>query len=62
MAFSNLASTSRPKPHSKYDFFLSFRGEDTRYKFIDNLYHTLDDKEIATFKADKEIIMGEPTS
>ena len=61
MAFSNLASTSRPKPHPKYDVFLNFRGEDTRYKFIDHLYHTLDDKEITTFNTDKEIIMGEPT-
>uniref|UniRef100_A0A7N2LFI9 ADP-ribosyl cyclase/cyclic ADP-ribose hydrolase n=2 Tax=Quercus lobata TaxID=97700 RepID=A0A7N2LFI9_QUELO len=50
------------KPQPEYDVFLSFRGEDTRCKFTDHLYHALVDKEITTFRDDKELKMGEPIS
>ena len=50
------------KPQPEYDVFLSFRGEDTRCKFTDHLYHALVDKEIITFRDDKELKMGEPIS
>ena len=50
------------KPQPEYDVFLSFRGEDTRFKFTDHLYHALVDKEIITFRDDKELKMGEPIS
>ena len=50
------------KPQPEYDVFLSFRGEDTRYKFTDHLYHALVNKEIITFKDDKELKMGKPIS
>ena len=49
------------KPQSEYDVFLNFRGE-TRCKFTDHLYHALVDKEIITFKDDKELEPGEPIS
>ena len=50
------------KPQLEYDVFLNFRGEDTRYKFTDHLYHALVNKEIITFKDDKELKMGKPIS
>ena len=50
------------KPQPVYDVFLSFRGEDTRYKFTDHLYHALDEKKIITFRDDKELEMGKPIS
>ena len=50
------------KPQPEYDVFLSFRGEDTRYKFTDHLYHALDEKKIITFRDDKELEMGKPIS
>ena len=50
------------KPQPEYDVFLSFRGEDTHYKFTDHLYHALDDKKIITFRDDKELEMGKPIS
>ncbi|RHN40074.1 putative TIR domain, winged helix-turn-helix DNA-binding domain-containing protein [Medicago truncatula] len=43
----------------KYDVFLSFRGEDTRYGFTGNLKKALDDKGVRTFMDDKEIKKGE---
>ena len=36
-----------------YDVFLSFRGEDTRYNFIDHLYDALVGKGIITFRDEK---------
>ena len=50
------------KPQPEYDVFLSFRGEDTRYKFTDHLYHALVDRKIITFRDDKELEMGKPIS
>ena len=41
-----------------YDVFLSFRGEDTRYNFIDHLYNALVGKGIITFR-DDQLMRGE---
>jgi len=43
----------------KYDVFLSFRGEDTRYGFTGNLKKALDDKGVRTFMDDRELQRGE---
>ncbi|KAI9127471.1 hypothetical protein K1719_002030 [Acacia pycnantha] len=48
-------------PATKYDVFLSFRGEDTRYNFASHLYKGLDDAGIHTFM-DHELIKGEQIS
>ncbi|XP_076937010.1 toll/interleukin-1 receptor-like protein [Bidens hawaiensis] len=54
-----MASTSSaPIPH-KYDVFLSFRGEDTRYSFTDHLYEALRKAGITTFRDDNEIQEGQ---
>nr|XP_043633019.1 disease resistance protein Roq1-like [Erigeron canadensis] len=45
-----------------YDVFLSFRGEDTRYNFVDHLFAALDQKGIHTFKDDKMLGGGQPIS
>ncbi|XP_027359418.1 TMV resistance protein N-like [Abrus precatorius] len=42
-----------------YDVFLSFRGSDTRYGFIGNLYKALHDRGIRTFIDDEELQRGE---
>jgi hypothetical protein len=43
----------------RYDVFLSFRGEDTRYGFTGNLKKALDDKGVRTFMDDRELQKGE---
>jgi hypothetical protein len=43
----------------KYDVFLSFRGEDTRYGFTSYLKKALDDKGVRTFMDDVELQKGE---
>jgi len=43
----------------KYDVFLSFRGEDTRYGFTGNLKKALDDNGVRTFIDDKELKKGD---
>ncbi|KAL6183565.1 hypothetical protein ACLB2K_044976 [Fragaria x ananassa] len=56
------ASPSSSSPSSKhwtYDVFLSFRGEDTRLGFTDNLYMTLKEAGINTFLDDTELRRGE---
>ena len=45
-----------------YDVFLSFRGTDTRYKFISHLYTSLENAGIYVFKDDKELSRGEQVS
>ncbi|XP_062020849.1 disease resistance protein RPV1-like [Rosa rugosa] len=45
----------------KYDVFLSFRGEDTRYGFTSHLYHSLVQNGISTFK-DDGLQIGEAVS
>ena len=51
---NNIRATSSSSTHqSKYDVFLSFRGEDTHEGFTRHLYKALDDKGIDTFIGDK---------
>ncbi|XP_076931300.1 disease resistance protein RPV1-like [Bidens hawaiensis] len=52
------ASSSAPI-HYKYDVFLSFRGEDTRYSFTAHLFEALRQAGIATFRDDDEIREGQ---
>ncbi|MED6119979.1 hypothetical protein PIB30_016780 [Stylosanthes scabra] len=56
--FSSIHSFSYNYPW-KYDVFISFRGEDTRYGFTGNLYKALCDKGIHTFFDDNELQSGE---
>ncbi|XVF77495.1 hypothetical protein PTKIN_Ptkin14bG0049000 [Pterospermum kingtungense] len=58
MASLPSSSCSSSSPH-KYEVFLSFRGEDTRKKFTDHLYHALVDKGIVTFRDDPDLKRGE---
>ncbi|KAI3742253.1 hypothetical protein L1987_59933 [Smallanthus sonchifolius] len=53
-----MASTSRPS-HTRYDVFLSFRGEDTRNSFTDHLYSALVRAGLRTFRDDDEIDRGQ---
>ena len=39
----------------KYDVFLSFRGEDTCYKFVGHLYDSLIQNGIITFKDNEKL-------
>ncbi|XP_050372507.1 disease resistance protein RPV1-like [Argentina anserina] len=55
------SSTDHPN-HYKYEVFLSFRGEDTRYGFTDHLHSALDRRGIATFRDDDKLRKGEDIS
>ncbi|CAI9282580.1 unnamed protein product [Lactuca saligna] len=59
-----MASSSTSSIHKsfKYDVFLSFRGEDTRTKFVDHLYHALQQKSIRTYKDNEKIKKGKKIS
>lgn len=61
---SERASSSFPSSTSKweYDVFLSFRGEDTRKGFTNNLYDSLVDQGIRTFMDDCELQKGKSIS
>uniref|UniRef100_A0A7N2MZ71 TIR domain-containing protein n=1 Tax=Quercus lobata TaxID=97700 RepID=A0A7N2MZ71_QUELO len=59
---SSFPSSSSAAARRKYDVFLSFRGEDTRYKFMGHLYEALIQKGIFTFKDDEKLERGEPIS
>ena len=48
-----ISSSSTSVLRWNYDVFLSFRGEDTRYKFTDHLYAALRNRSIRTFRDDK---------
>ncbi|XP_061995441.1 TMV resistance protein N-like isoform X1 [Rosa rugosa] len=52
-----MASTSSRRQW-KYDVFLSFRGEDTRYNFTGHLYSALNRKGILTFRDDAVLEKG----
>ena len=54
------SSSSSSTAQWKYDVFLSFRGEDTRNKFMCHLYEALIQKGIATFKDDQKLEKGKP--
>ena len=56
------SSSSSSAARRKYDVFLSFRGEDTRYKFMGHLYEALIQKGIFTFKDDEKLERGKPIS
>ncbi|KAL8201943.1 hypothetical protein R6Q57_011090 [Mikania cordata] len=54
--------SSKPTRGCTYDVFLSFRGEDTRYTFVDHLYAALVQKGLHVFKDDEMIHKGKPIS
>ncbi|XP_034903991.1 TMV resistance protein N isoform X2 [Populus alba] len=54
--------SSKSRTEGAYDVFLSFRGEDTRKKFIDHLYTALVQAGIHTFRDDNELPRGEEIS
>ncbi|KAL5732609.1 hypothetical protein ACOSQ2_032301 [Xanthoceras sorbifolium] len=49
MALSLIPSSSSSAPQFKYDVFLRFRREDTRYNFTSHLHKALCDKQIEIF-------------
>ncbi|RVW82964.1 Disease resistance-like protein DSC1 [Vitis vinifera] len=61
MASTSSTSTSISTfiPQWKYDVFLSFRGEDTRFNFTDHLYANLIRRGIHTFRDDDSLKRGE---
>ena len=59
LAFPNSSSSIARR---KYDVFLSFRGEDTRYKFMGHLYQALIQKGIVTFKDNEKLERGKSIS
>ncbi|XP_050365005.1 disease resistance protein RPV1-like [Argentina anserina] len=58
-ASSSSTSVARVLPQQKYDVFLSFRGEDTRLKFVSHLYAALERKKIYTYMDDKSLERGD---
>ncbi|XP_057990237.1 disease resistance protein RUN1-like [Hevea brasiliensis] len=58
-----MASTSSTPPNQwkKWDVFISFRGDDTRYGILSHLSKALKDKQIKTF-TDEELHKGEEIS
>ncbi|KAJ9542530.1 LOW QUALITY PROTEIN: hypothetical protein OSB04_029036 [Centaurea solstitialis] len=56
------SSSSKPREGSTYDVFLSFRGEDTRYSFLDHLYAALVRYGLSVFKDDLIIQGGDKIS
>jgi len=59
MAMQSPSSSTSISYGFKYQVFLSFRGSDTRYGFISNLYKALTDKGIHTFIDDRELQRGD---
>ena len=49
---ASTSSISTLIPQTKYEVFLSFRGEDTRFNFTDHLYANLIRRGIHTFRDD----------
>ncbi|GMP67559.1 hypothetical protein CsSME_00027501 [Camellia sinensis var. sinensis] len=60
MASSSVPSSFRPQ--YRYDVFLSFRGEDTRYNFVSHLHTALVQKGINTFIDDEKLERGKVIS
>ncbi|KAH9722184.1 ADP-ribosyl cyclase/cyclic ADP-ribose hydrolase [Citrus sinensis] len=60
-ASSSSSSSSRLNSQYKFDVFLSFRGEDTRYNFTSHLFAALSRKKIKTF-IDEELQRGDEIS
>lgn len=59
MAYEQVQEASKFRSRCIYDVFLSFRGEDTRRTFTNQLYKALVDVGLRTFKDDNEIERGE---
>lgn len=62
MATKGLSEASSSRSKSKYEVFLSFRGEDTRKNFTDHLYATLLSAGVNTFRDDDELARGKDIS
>ncbi|XP_061353214.1 disease resistance protein RUN1-like isoform X2 [Gastrolobium bilobum] len=62
MDSSNIQSSTSSRRICKYDVFISFRGTDTRYSFVDHLLAHLSRKGLFAFKDDKRLEEGEPIS
>ncbi|KAL6226461.1 hypothetical protein ACLB2K_000423 [Fragaria x ananassa] len=63
IASSPSLSWAEPPPRWKYDVFLSFRGEDTRWGFLFHLDHQLEFCQVfKTFKDDRELEIGSEIS
>ncbi|XP_061368690.1 disease resistance protein RPV1-like [Gastrolobium bilobum] len=58
MASSSSTSSASSSTTSKYDVFVSFRGEDTRYNFTDHLFAALQRKGIVAFRDDTKLNKG----
>ncbi|XP_028752133.1 disease resistance protein RLM3-like [Neltuma alba] len=52
------SSSSAQSLRKKYDVFISFRGEDTRFGFTSHLYHAFDRKGITTY-IDYQLVRGD---
>ncbi|XP_059310756.1 disease resistance protein RPP2B-like [Lycium ferocissimum] len=59
MAYEQVQEASKFRSRCIYDVFLSFRGEDTRKTFTNQLYEALVDVGLRTFKDDNEVESGE---
>ncbi|KAI3745969.1 hypothetical protein L6452_08384 [Arctium lappa] len=57
-ALSSSSSVRTPTRGWTYDVFLSFRGEDTRYNFVDHLYAAFVRSGLTVFKDDKMLSRG----
>ncbi|XP_022735042.1 TMV resistance protein N-like isoform X2 [Durio zibethinus] len=62
MASTHVSEASSSTPKSKYEVFLSFRGEDTRKNFTDHLYAALIRAGVNTFRDDNELSRGKDIS
>ncbi|XP_022734185.1 TMV resistance protein N-like [Durio zibethinus] len=62
MASIQFSEASSSTPKSKYEVFLSFRGEDTRTNFTDHLYAALIRAGVNTFRDDNELSRGKDIS
>ncbi|XP_021290085.1 TMV resistance protein N-like [Herrania umbratica] len=62
MATKGLSEASSSRSKSKYEVFLSFRGEDTRKNFTDHLYAALLRAGVNTFRDDDELARGKDIS
>ena len=62
MDTKGFSETSSFKSKSKYEVFLSFRGEDTRKNFTDHLYAALINSGVNTFIDDSELPRGKDIS
>ena len=59
MTITRVHQTYSSTSQSSYDVFLSFRGEDTRWIFVDHLYTALVNGGFRTFRDDDGIERGE---